>query len=452
MKEKERVRSTYGNGTVYQKNESTWIAQKTVLFEGYGKRKISGSGPTESKAVRKREENIKEFRKRLEKEKAERTRQKDIQIENDTDNGENDTSLGTLLLDDFRRVKNNATLTTYDTYMNEYNFYIKDYPIADMDISEITEEDLWEYYKELFLHGKRRDGGGLNYITVNKARAHIRRIFKKAFHEGVIKKDVHENIHTFNESSFIKFDSGAIIKASTQGNVIAQVGKKVHPMTEEEARCFLEAARGTRFFTLFALALSSGCRRGELLGLTWDCVHMDKQCIMINKSLAYVKRNQKVVGESEKIPVLKEPKTKSSHRIIPLNKIAICVLEIARAEQNEEKRLFKEDYRDKNLVFCNAVGDYYTEGQVRYWFKKCCKIAEIPEHTLHDCRHTVCSFLINRGAQPKLIQTLLGHSLLSTTMDIYGEMFLDVESQFINKLDEVYGIEDKGQQDDKKRI
>ena len=125
------------------------------------------------------------------------------------------------------------------------------------------------------------------------------------------------------------------------------------------------------------------------------------------------------------------------------------VLEIARAEQNEEKKIFGDEYKDKKLVFCTPTGDYYTEEQLRYWFKKCCKMAEIPEHTLHDCRHTVCSFLINRGAQPKLIQTLLGHSLLSTTMDIYGDMFMDVESQYIDKLDEVYGIEDKGQQDDK---
>lgn len=449
MENKERVRGTYGNGTVYKKNETTWIAQRTVFFEGYGKRKISGSGTTETKAVRKREANIKKFREKLEKEKYEREHQAEIEEKEADEAKKKEKTLGGLILEDFQRIKNNAALTTYDTYMGEYNFYIRNYPIADMEISEITENDLWEYYKNLFLHGKKRDKKGLNYVTINKARTHIRRVFKKAFHEGLISKDVHENIHVFNESSYAKFDPEAVVKASTQGNVIAQVGKKVHPMTEDEANRFLEAARGTRYFTLFALALTSGCRRGELLGLTWDCVHLDRQCIVINKSLAYVKREKRKVGESRKIPILKETKTSSSHRIIPLNKVAMRVLEVAKAEQNEEKKIFGDDYKDKKLVFCNPVGDYYSEDQLHYWFKKCCKMAEIPEHTLHDCRHTVCSFLINRGAQPKLIQTLLGHSLLSTTMDIYGDMFLDVESQYINKLDEVYGIEDKELNGDK---
>lgn len=449
MENKERVRGTYGNGTVYQKNDTTWIAQKTVLFEGYGKRKISGSGATESKAVRKRETNIKKFREKLEREKYAREHQTEIARREVDEAERKEKTLGDLILNDICRKKNDAALTTYDTYIGEYKYYIRDFPIADMAISEITEKDLWEYYRELFLHGKKRDEKGLNYVTVNKVRAHIRRAFKKAFREGLISADVHENIHVFNESSYAKFNPKVIEKASVQGNVIAQVGKKVHPMTEEEANRFLEAARGTRYFTLFALALTSGCRRGELLGLTWDCVHLDRQCIVINKSLAYINRENRKMDESRKIPVLKETKTKSSHRIIPLNKVAMRVLEIARAEQNEEKKIFGDDYKDKNLVFCNPEGDYYSEDQLHYWFKKCCKMAEIPEHTLHDCRHTVCSFLINRGAQPKLIQTLLGHSLLSTTMDIYGDMFLDVESQYINKLDEVYGIEDKESAEDK---
>lgn len=444
MKKNDRQRGTYGNGTVYQKNDTTWIAQKVVMFEGYGKRKISGSGSTESKAIKKREANIKKFKLQLEKEKYEAAHQKEIEAKKKEEEAKKKGTLGNYILQWFEGyVKFNCSVTTYDTYMREYNYYIKGHAIADMDITQITKDELLKYYKELFLNGKKRTGEGLNYNTVNKARAHIRGALKRAFKAGLIQRDPHDEIHEFNESSYVKFNPDAMITASNQGTVITQVDKKIHPMTEDEARRFLEASRDTRFFTMFALALTTGCRRGELLGLKWENVHMDQNYIVIDKSLAYITRPNRKVGESVKMPVLKEPKSKSSRRAIPLSKVALCALQMRKLECEREKQLFGEDYMDKGFVFCQENGDYYSEDKVHYWFKKCVKAAGITNHTLHDCRHTVCTFLINRDAQPKLIQTLLGHSMLSTTMDIYGDMFLDVEGKFIRKLDDIYGIEGK---------
>lgn len=436
-----KKRRAYGNGTTYQKADKTWIAQKTVEFEGYGKKKISGSGDTETKAIRKRNENVKAFREKIAKERYEAEHKDEIETQKREEEARKKGTLGSHILEWFKRhVKPNCALTTYDKYMEEYNYYIKPYSIADMDITEIAEEHLMDYYRELFLHGKKRTGGGLNYKTVNKARAHIRAAFQRSFKAGEIRKDPHDEIHQFNESSYSKFNPEAIIKASEEGVIITQMKTKVHPMTEQEANLFLQSAKDTRLFTLFVIALTTACRRGELLGLKWENVHVDKGYIIIDKSLAYVEKENKKPGEPAKLAILKETKSKSSRRVVPLNRVAVCALEITRRDQEYDKQVYGSDYRDKGLVFCDQFGDYYTEGKVRYWFQKCIVQAGITRHTLHDCRHTVCSFLIKREAQPKLIQALLGHSLLSTTMDIYGDMFLDVESQFISQLDDVYEI------------
>lgn len=450
MDKNKKTRSAYGNGTTYQKADGTWIAQKTVKFEGYGKRKISGSGVTEAKAIKKRTENIKAFQEQLARKKYEEAHKAEIEAQRKEDEEKKKGSLGGHILAWFKRhVKPNCELTTYNTYIQEYNYLIKPYPLAEMDVTEITEDDLMSYYKELFLHGRKRNGAGLNYKTVNKARAHIRAAFQRAFRTGEIKLDPHDEIHEFNESSYIKFNPAAIEEASDKGIIITQMKKKVHPMTEQEANLFLETARDTRLFTMFVLALTTACRRGELLGLKWENVHLDKGYIIIDKSLAFVDREDRKPGESVRLPILKDTKSKSSRRVVPLNKVAIYALDITRRDQEYDKQLYGSDYRDKGLVFCDQFGDYYTEGKVRYWFLKSVKQAGITYHTLHDCRHTVCSFLIKREAQPKLIQALLGHTLLSTTMDIYGDMFIDVESQFVNQLDDVYGI---GVQDDKNVI
>lgn len=195
MKENRRA---YGSGTTYQKENGKWIAQSTIEFDGK-KKKISGTGDTETKAIRKRNENVKKYEENQKE-------LKELCLLEEKQKEENSNKVGTLneaIEKDLQTIYMGVTPTTRDSYETFYKGYIKDSNIGKKSLSEIKEEDLNDFYNNLFRSGNKRTKEGLHVDTVNSVRYLIRATIKRAYEDDIIIKDVHKRIRKYTKEMAI---------------------------------------------------------------------------------------------------------------------------------------------------------------------------------------------------------------------------------------------------------
>ncbi|WP_243894595.1 tyrosine-type recombinase/integrase [Clostridium perfringens] len=98
-------------------------------------------------------------------------------------------------------------------------------------------------------------------------------------------------------------------------------------------------------------------------------------------------------------------------------------------------------YFDNNLVFCTPTGNYLNESNVRKTFKKILNRCDLKEIRFHDLRHTFATRLFENGVPPKTVQTLLGHSDIATTLNIYTHVMKNTKDEAINKIDFLFELE-----------
>jgi len=201
----------------------------------------------------------------------------------------------------------------------------------------------------------------------------------------------------------------------------------VKALSPVQVRALLAAARGTRNEALYVVALHTGLRQGELLGLKWSDVGAGN--VSVRRSLKVTDRGLDF-GPT---------KNKASRRSVPLNRTAAGVLKAHRARQNEE-RIAARTWRDTDLVFPNRVGKPMDHNNLYYReYKPLLRRAGLEGFTFHALRHTFATALFSSGEHPKKVQSLLGHSSITQTMDTYSHLIDDIGSDAVDRLDGAFG-------------
>jgi integrase len=186
--------------------------------------------------------------------------------------------------------------------------------------------------------------------------------------------------------------------------------KEMQTFSAEQTRTFLETIRGVRFEALFALAVSTGMRQGELLGLTWENVDIDRGMIYVKNNLQFIK------GEV----FLQDPKTDKSRRMIFVGPLVRELLAAHKERQQEERLVLAQD-RKWNLVFTTLKGHpVHPSTLVHEHYYPILKRAKLPHIRFHDLRHTAATLLLEAGINPKVVSEMLGHSSVGITLSLYA--------------------------------
>jgi integrase len=210
--------------------------------------------------------------------------------------------------------------------------------------------------------------------------------------------------------------------------------RKMHPLTFEQVNQLLTSAKDDRLFSAVFLELGTGLRRGEILALRWNDLDLDAGVLRVRQTLVRVKNHDATSGQRKTRLIIQAPKTDHSRRTIPIPADIIDALRKHKAQQAQEKLLFGEAYEDQGLTFCQPNGRPIDPRNFTRFFERLLRQASLPHIRFHDGRHSFATLMLELGESPKTVQTMLGHSKIATTLDIYSHVSLDVEKRAAARL------------------
>ncbi len=190
------------------------------------------------------------------------------------------------------------------------------------------------------------------------------------------------------------------------------------------------ATRGHKWEALFTLALATGMRQGELLGLKWQDINFSTGTLQVRRILTRVPPGASGKREFRET----EPKTQKSRRRITIASLALGALSQHRVRQLEIRLKAGPFWEEHDYVFCTLVGTHLRPGHVVDEFKKLLKKAGLPAIRFHDLRHSVATLLLSLGVHAKVVQEMLGHTQISMTMDIYSHVLPSMQQDAVSKL------------------
>jgi len=198
--------------------------------------------------------------------------------------------------------------------------------------------------------------------------------------------------------------------------------KETDVWTVDQCLTFFEASKLDRYYALYVLAATTGARLGELLGLQWKDIDLEKGLVHIRRTL---------IELPDKF-VLGEPKTTRSKRPISLPEIAIT------AFREHRKKMFTEGHAGPK-VFCDTKGGYVHRDNLRNRsFYKIIKQSGLPKIRIHDLRHTLATLLLKAGTHPSIVAAQLGHASTKTTLDIYSHVLPEMTRDAAQKIDTTF--------------
>ena len=216
--------------------------------------------------------------------------------------------------------------------------------------------------------------------------------------------------------------------------------KTMRTLDPTEVNTLLKEAEGSYYYPIIYTALSSGLRQAELLGLRWRDLDPD---IGLSISVSRVLYKRKGVSE------FKEPKTSHSRRYVSMTPKLAAFLREYRQERKAIYRKLDKELTLDDLVFASVEGTPIDPGVLSHSFTRIVKKAGLENVRFHDLRHSFASFMLLRGAKPKVISEALGHSSVVFTLDVYSHIIEGMQSEAMALLDEVLPAGANGKTNDK---
>jgi integrase len=279
-------------------------------------------------------------------------------------------------------VRDTVRQRTYERHEELVRLHIR--PILGrLKLKVLTPAHVQGFYRD-------RLDGGLSPATVQKIHVVLHKALDQAVKWNLIPRNVTEAV-----------------------NAPRPAPKEMRPLSPDEARKLLETARGDSLEALYVLAVHTGMRQGELLGLKWEDVDLEGGVVRIRRTLT---RNKGRL-------LLGEPKTKKSRRRVRLTETAAQTLREHLERQLEEIERLGDLYQDQGLVFTTQVGTPINPTNLRKRsFASLLERAGLPAIRFHDLRHTCATLLLLRNVHPKFVQELLGHATITITLDTYSHV------------------------------
>ena len=317
------------------------------------------------------------------------------------------------IFDRYISTKSELRSTTMTNYVYTYNRYVRK-GFGKKKIAEVKYSDVLMFYNSLL-------DRGLKVNTIDSVHSVLHPTFQLAVRDNVIRNNPSDGVM-------------AELKKKLKGRPEVR-----HALTIEQERAFLdylEQPDYQRWKPLFTVMFGTGCRIGEIIGLRWDNLDFENGVIVIDHDVTYYPRSDNGYRCEFKVG---EPKTEAGIRTIPmLDKVREAFLqEKSRQEENKYHCLVELDGMS-GFIFCNRFGnlhnpasinreikrivdDYNAREEVRAKRDKRTPVI-IPRFSCHITRHTFCSRLCENETNVKVIQSVMGHRDIQTTLDIYAEV------------------------------
>jgi integrase len=203
--------------------------------------------------------------------------------------------------------------------------------------------------------------------------------------------------------------------------------KEMNVLSDSQVRVLLSAAAGTRFEATYWVAVTTGLRLGELLGLKWSDLDW------VNRRLRIQRQVQRFRGSL----VFSEPKTSAGRRVIALGMATIEILRKHQNLQSGEIRKSGETWKENGMIFPSTIGTPMDPSNLYHHFKNLLKETGLPNIRFHDLRHTAATLMLQQGVHPKIVQERLGHADISMTLSTYSHVLPVMQDEAAEKMDEL---------------
>ena len=302
-------------------------------------------------------------------------------------------------LEDYARP--NVSGKTFERYEEIVRLHLKP-ALGHHTLSKLQPLHIALYYSEALASGRTDGSGGLSARSV----LHHHRVLRAALHQAVKWLLLPRN------------PADAVDPPRPKH-------REMRALDEAATAKLLRAASESRLSLPVLLAVTTGLRRGEILGLRWQDIDFEKSSLAVRQSLEQTRDGL----------AFKQPKTSKGRRVVALPGLAVDALKQHKVRQATTKLALGAAYQDHDLVCARDDGSPWPPDTFSSAFVALMRRADVPTVRFHDLRHTHATQLLRQGVHPKVVSERLGHATVGITLDVYSHVLPGMQAEAATRTD-----------------